>query len=872
LDARARPGRVLIQKEGLIDENRHTRGERRDKTPAQGDLLRRLGRAAIVIAALVLIALAWVGAHNAIQTHRAEVRARVQAEVLGDTLTFQGLLRREFLSLDQTLRILQYEWRRGPENFDLATRSSQVVVLNDVSLQIFIADASGIVRASNRPAIIGTDINKRDYFQHEKSLPADDGKMFMGELTQGQVTRLWQINLARRLDNPDGSFGGIIAASYDANSFAQYYHEVVDPHSDRLIAVVSMRDATAWSLAGPDQVPQVESIAGTPFFAALRAVAEGNWTGAALDAVERIYAFATVPDQDLKVVAGVDRSKAMQEAADWELTALMFTSGITLLILVLALLLLRAQSAARRRHETLAREGAILEAALTGMTDGIMMVDRDLHLTAWNSHFPEFTGVPPEILRVGLPIEDIFRAQAVGGEFGPVEVEAEVARRLEMLRSGASMGMRERPRPGGRQLEVRRSRLPGGGFVTLYTDVTARRQTEERLRQAQTMAAVGRLTAGVAHDFNNLLAAITGNAEILHGQLSEQPTLAPRLAMILQTAGRGSDLVRRLLAFSRKQELAPVLVDLNKVVRGMGDLLRATLGRTIRVETELDEKLWLALIDPVQIEHVILNLAINARDAMPDGGTLTISTANTMLGPHSASADLPPGDYVIVAVTDTGTGMSEEVLQNVFEPFFTTKPPGQGSGLGLSQVYGMASQSGGGVRIDSALGKGTTVSVLFPRAADDAEGDGRPTQQHAVDPGSRDSLMAWQRCILVVDDEAECRDTIGAMLTADGFTVALAESGEAALRLVDSGLDFHLLLVDFNLPGMDGLELARQVRARRPSVPVVFITGADGEWVGGERWVLAKPFLSRTLIDTLRAALGLSGGPDAIRHSTSQTV
>ena len=252
--------------------------------------------------------------------------------------------------------------------------------------------------------------------------------------------------------------------------------------------------------------------------------------------------------------------------------------------------------------------------------------------------------------------------------------------------------------------------------------MTARRQTEERLRQAQTMAAVGRLTAGVAHDFNNLLAAIIGNAEILHSQLGDHPAHARRLAMILQTAGRGADLVRQLLAFSRKQELAPVLVDLNQVVRGMGDLLRATLGRAIRVETRLDERLWPALIDPVQIEHVILNLAINARDAMPDGGTLTIATANTTLGRDGATIDLPAGDYVVVAVIDTGTGMSEEVLRNAFEPFFTTKPPGLGSGLGLSQVYGVASQSGGGVRIESAVGKGTTVSVLFPRA-----GRGGPT-------------------------------------------------------------------------------------------------------------------------------------------------
>ena len=271
--------------------------------------------------------------------------------------------------------------------------------------------------------------------------------------------------------------------------------------------------------------------------------------------------------------------------------------------------------------------------------------------------------------------------------------------------------------------------------------------------------------------------------------LRDHPAHARRLAVILQTAGRGADLVRQLLAFSRKQALAPVLVDLNQVVRGMGDLLRATLGRTIRVETRLDEDLWPALIDPVQIEHVILNLAINARDAMPDGGTLTISTANTTLGDATAPrSTCRPGDYVVVAVSDTGTGMTEEVLRNAFEPFFTTKPPGQGSGLGLSQVYGVASQSGGGVRIDSALGKGTTVSVLFPRAAGQTGRRWRRRPGAGASARSRGAdAVAVNRTILVVDDEADCRETISAMLAANGFAVAAAESGEAALRLVDSG-------------------------------------------------------------------------------------
>jgi signal transduction histidine kinase len=820
----------------------------------------------------VLVALAWVGARDAIRAHRSEAHARVQAEVFATTQAIKEQLRRELLSVDQTLRILEYEWQRNPDHFDLAARSRQAVVLADVSLQLFIADSHGIVQASSRPAIIGTDVGNRDYFRHEASLAADDDKMFVGELTQGQVTKLWQINLVRRLDNPDGTFAGVIAASYDTNSFARFYRNVgLGTHG--LIAVVNAGDGNAWTMVDAGQAPAVIGIGNTAIFAAMRVSTDGSWTGASgPDDVDRIYAFATVPDIDLKVLVGVDRTEAMRVAADWEMNALLFTGGTTLLILLLALLLLRAQYATRHRHDALAREQAILGATLTGMSDGLMMVDGDFRLMAWNQHFPEFTGVPAKMLRVGLPMEEILRGQTVAGEFGPVDVEAEVARRLSRLRSGAAMGTIERTRPDGRRLEIRRNPVPGGGFVTLYTDVTARRQTEERLHQAQTMAAVGRLTAGVAHDFNNLLAAIIGNGEILRSQLGDHSAHGRRVAMILQTAGRGADLVRQLLAFSRNQELAPVLVDLNQVVRGMGDLMRATLGRAIRVETRLDGKLWPALIDPIQIEHVILNLAINARDAMAEGGTLTIATSNTTLGRDGATIDLPAGDYVVVAVIDTGTGMSEVVLRNAFEPFFTTKPPGLGSGLGLSQVYGVASQSGGGVRIESTVGKGTTVRVLFPRAAEESDVGGGAAPVRTIGAGPRRGAVALNRTILVVDDEAACRATISAMLAANGFSVALAESGEAALRLMDRGLDFHLLLVDFAMPAMNGAALAQEVRARRPSIPVVLLTRGDGEWIGDERWVVTKPFPSQTLTDTLRAALGLAQGTDSIRQNTSQTV
>ncbi len=416
---------------------------------------------------------------------------------------------------------------------------------------------------------------------------------------------------------------------------------------------------------------------------------------------------------------GVACAAALGGTAAWNRDA--WIAGIIIILLMALTVLVLLDRQLRRRvalrdQETglLAAKTAQLEATLAGMSDGIMMVDACLCLLAWNDKFPDFTGVPRDILRLGMSMEEILRAQAEVGEFGAVDVEAEVTRRMTLLRSGGSAGTVQRARPNGRMLELRRNPIAGGGFVTLYSDVTARHQAEERVRQAEKMAAIGRLTAGIAHDFNNLLSSIFGNADLLDRDFGDDPRQARRIGIILQSAERGSDLVQRMLAFARKQVLDPVPVNLNEIVRGMQDLLRSTIGHGVRIETTLAGDLWPALVDPAQIEHVILNLAINARDAMPEGGVLTIATAN--LTETGRGDDLTAGDYVSVAVTDTGTGMTEDVLRNAFEPFFTTKPTGLGSGLGLSQVYGMATQSGGGVRIDSQPGRGTTVIVFLPRA------------------------------------------------------------------------------------------------------------------------------------------------------------
>jgi signal transduction histidine kinase len=841
--------------------------------------LRPIGPVLITVTACLVIALGWFGAYSAIVAHRAVSRARVEADVHSKATLIAEELRRELLVTDQTLHILELEWERDPARFDFESWRQRALALSDISLQIFIADAHGIVRYSSRPEIIGDNISERDYFGHAAALPKDDGHMFIGALTRGLVTRQWQLNMERRLDYPDGSFGGVVAASFDANVFSLFQREASLGRNGLLLVTTTggaIRGVGNLTLA---QTDSLASLRGSPIFSEMQHSADGEWVGPSpVDRIKRVLAFATIPGRGLQVLVGEDEAEAMRSATEWEQEALTFTGVATVLVLLMAATLLWAEQASRARHAATIRDRAALReanvrleasqqrervkatqlaATLAGMSDGIMMVDSDLQLLAWNEHFPEFTGVPAEILRPGLPMEEMLHAQAAAGEFGPVDVEAEVARRMALLRRGGSLGTIERQRPDGRILEIRRNPLSDGGFVTLYSDITERRRAEDRARQAQTMAAIGRLTSGVAHDFNNLLASVSGNTEMLLNDLGASPREARRLRIIEQAAGRGAELVRQLLAFARKQTLAPRQVDLNSVLRNIEALLKTTLGAMVRVDMELNPGLWPALVDPAQIEHVVLNLAINARDAMPEGGLLTIATSNISLASHEAQADLTPGNYVVIVVRDTGTGMSEEVLRNAFEPFFTTKPPGRGSGLGLSQVYGVTRQSGGGVRIDSTPGQGTSVMVFLPRApaAEPAmPGPDVPSPKPAVTTPKPSPIKS--ATVLLVDDEETVRATIGAMVESAGFSLVTAASGNSALDLVRSGLAFDLLMVDFAMPGMTGLAVARVVREKRPLLPVVFITGyGDEERIDGERWILRKPFPVETMTEMLRDAL-----------------
>jgi PAS domain S-box-containing protein len=391
--------------------------------------------------------------------------------------------------------------------------------------------------------------------------------------------------------------------------------------------------------------------------------------------------------------------------------------------------------------------------------------------------------------------------------------------------------------------------------VTAEKAATERlKATEEALLQSQKMEAVGQLTGGIAHDFNNLLTGIVGSLDLLQTRLNQGRTenVARYINAAMTSANRAAALTHRLLAFARRQPLIPKSVDANALVVSLEDLLRRTIGETIDLGIAASDDLWLTLCDPNQLESALLNLAINARDAMPDGGKLTISTANARL--DGVTADTPalaPGDYICIDVTDTGTGMSAEVAARAFDPFFTTKPIGQGTGLGLSMIYGFARQSNGHATIDSKPGQGTSVRLYLPRHHGDA------ALEHASAARAAEHAATGET-VLVVEDEPVVRAVILEMLGEQGYRTLEAVDGPSGLRILRGKARIDLLVTDVGLPGMNGRQLADQARETRPDLKILFITGyaesaaiANGFLQPGME-MITKPFDLENLSQRIR--------------------
>ena len=403
----------------------------------------------------------------------------------------------------------------------------------------------------------------------------------------------------------------------------------------------------------------------------------------------------------------------------------------------------------------------------------------------------------------------------------------------------------------------------------LRTQIEQREFAETTLRQVQKMEAMGQLTGGIAHDFNNLLQVIIGNIEVLQRRNLVPDDAARRMILSMaRSAERAATLTQRLLAFARRQPLDPKPIDVNKLVTGMSELLHRTLGESMRIESVLAGGIWRVASDANQLEKAILNLAVNARAAMPSGGKLTIETANAFLDETYANAhDVKPGQYVVVCVSDTGTGMGKDVLQKAFEPFFTTKDVGKGSGLGLSQVYGFIKQSDGHAKIYSEPGEGTTVKLYLPRLTTAADGPETVMEPKSFPAGSID------RQILVVEDDEDVRSHAVAMLRELGYSVLEAADGPRALRMLESQPGVHLLFTDVGLPGgLNGRQLADRARENHPDLLVLFTTGYarnaivhQGRLDPGVE-LITKPFTSAALATKVHRMLerGRDHGPSVV--------
>jgi signal transduction histidine kinase/CheY-like chemotaxis protein/CHASE3 domain sensor protein len=541
------------------------------------------------------------------------------------------------------------------------------------------------------------------------------------------------------------------------------------------------------------------------------------------------------------------RIAARHAAESQEITAVLITAAVVLLALLLAgLVLVRNNLRLTKSEAERDQQATLLQATLDNIRDGVAVFDNDGKLVAFNNNFFGCMGFPEEMAVPGTPIS----------RFAELSRTRKHATFEELpYASGEGGGNYANLNIGDRFVEAYRNHVPNGGFLVACLDVSARVRSEVALRQSQKMETIGQLTGGVAHDFNNLLQVISANLDLLAGDLQKDSRTGGRLQNAISAVERGSRLTAQLLAFARRQTLAPRATNLGRLINDMTDLLRRTLGERIEVESSVAGGLWNTLIDQNQLENAILNLAINSRDAMPDGGRLTIEVANAFLDEAYAHAhsEVAAGQYVMVAVSDTGSGMPAEVAARAFDPFFTTKPEGKGTGLGLSQVYGFVKQSGGHIKIYSEAGEGTTIKLYLPRSTATAQWTAPVLEAPVAGSGET---------VLVVEDDDGVRAAVCDLLSELGYSVLRAEGVEQALSILNTAPKIDLLFTDVVMPGpMKTRELARIAKEKLPDLKVLFTSGYtqnaivhNGRLDEGIE-LLSKPYRKDDLARKLRALL-----------------
>lgn len=509
-------------------------------------------------------------------------------------------------------------------------------------------------------------------------------------------------------------------------------------------------------------------------------------------------------------------------------------------------------------HDELRLSVNVLQSTFRSMAEAVLVIDRDGNVLLSNPAAERML-----LHRAGMNLRNLRALSDVLHGDGVTPLKSDELPSARVLRGDPfeELEMIVRPHNGDTERHLMISGRPMhdaqgaiSGAVLVYHDATNSRETERQLQQSQKLDAIGKLTGGVAHDFNNMLTVISGNTETLVASLKQQPELQRAARLIDDAAQRCAELIQHLLAFARKQPLQPRDVEINAAIADVAKLLRPTLGEQIQIETALEQGPMTSHIDPSRLTNAVLNMAINARDAMPNGGKLLLETRRVVLDEAYAQAnvDVRPGPYIMLAVSDTGTGMPAGVQDKAFEPFFTTKEVGKGSGLGLSMVYGFVKQSGGHIKIYSEEGHGTTIKLYLP------PGEGTPDVAAPAAPQAEGGAET----IFIVEDDALVRNFVTVQLKSLGYETVAAADGRAALELIEAGQAFDLLFTDVVIPGgMSGRELAEEVAKRRPGVKVLYTSGyTDNAIVHHGKlddgvMLLTKPYRRNQLAAMIRNAL-----------------
>jgi signal transduction histidine kinase/CheY-like chemotaxis protein len=832
----------------------------------------------------IILILAGIGAtiaatYRSVLNQRAETEARSTMLLTNQTLTLSEEIERQFLAVDQTLKAMARSWEQDPKSFDLEQRRSDASVLSGLSRDTIMVDEEGIVRQASVPEAVGQNVSTRDFVVYARKNETPAAGVFIGGASLDPIMRQWHLNVAVWLHHPDGSFAGAIAADYRISALLDVFHQAF-VGSNGLVALIGMKDGRIRANLTPTEADPNTDISATSMVAAMRSKPTGTWTGkSSTDSVERFHAFRRLPNRDLTLLVAMERLEAMMPATVWQWQAARFASAIVLSLVVLGALLLRSGELARERrkaqaddHATLASTNAQLqvakaeaeakaeqlEATLGGMTDGIYMMDAQFCLVEWNARFPDLAGIPPDLPRVGLPMEDILRAQANAGLFGDVDIEAEVGRRMVVVRN-LQFGTTERTRPDGRTIELRRRGLPDGGFVTLYSDITEHKRVETALREARANAeaanaAKTRFVAVVSHEIRTPLNALLNTLRLLDDSVLS-PSQRGLVHMASQSGDALSSLINDILEMSRMEsgqltlrasdfELRPLLDGALEIFRGQatarGIVLRLSVGEDVPAMVSLDGG---------RLRQVLLNLLSNAVK-FARAGEVVLSVARDWSARATAGG-------IRIEVMDQGPAIAAADRGRLFQPFSRLdRPEGDqplGTGLGLSICHFLITLMGGEIGCETwsdQEAEGNTFWLTLPETVIAIPPPvAAPVQVSTVPTADLPRRLPPPTRILVVEDVRANQIIAATLLRRVGHSVDIASNGAAAIEAVQRK-PYDIVFMDIFMPGMSGQETTRHIRelpgvvGRVPILALTANTAPEDEVLflsAGMNGVLGKP-------------------------------